>query len=91
MYDISLDLSRDRSYLKSVFNFLLGMLITAAESSPNTSPAKPGLEQDERVKNFDQGIYVEVYEDIGIDDISTPITYHDGMEEDEMSDIIIEE
>jgi len=87
MYDIY----TRKTHLKTVFNFLLGMLNTAAESSPNTSPAKPGPEQDERVENFDQGVFVEVYKDIGIDDISTPTTCHDGMDEDEMSDIIIEE
>jgi hypothetical protein len=77
-------------HLKSVFNFLLGILITAAESSPNTSPAKPGTEQDERIENFDQDVFVEVFEDIG-DGISTPTIYRDGVEEDELSDIIIEE
>jgi hypothetical protein len=39
--------------LKSVFNFLLGMLTTAADSSPNTSPMKPGKERDEKIKNLD--------------------------------------
>jgi hypothetical protein len=67
------------------------MLITAAESSPNTtSPTKPGTEQDERIENFDQDVFVEVFEDIG-DGISTPTIYRDGVEEDELSDIIIEE
>ena len=83
----------NRKYLQSVFNFLLNMITTAAESSPHTSPAKPGPEMDERIENFDQGVFVEVFEDIGADKISTPTFYHDEVEEDEdeMSDIIIEE
>jgi hypothetical protein len=85
-YDVSI---RSRQ-LKSVFNFLLGMLITAAESSPNTSPTKPGAEQDQRIENFDQEVFVEVFEDIG-DDISMPTIFRDGVEEDELPDIIIEE
>jgi hypothetical protein len=46
------------------------MLATAVESSPNTSPTKPGLEQDERIENFDRDVFVEVFEDIGADNIS---------------------
>jgi hypothetical protein len=83
-YDISLD-----GDLKSVFNFLLGMLITATESSPNTSPTKPGLERDEEIGNFDRDIFVKVFEDE--DYISTPTIYHDEIEEDEWSDILHEE
>jgi hypothetical protein len=83
-YDLFLD-----GDLKSVFNFLLGMLITAAESSPNTSPTKPGAERDEEIENFDRDIFVKVFEDG--DYIPTPIIYHHEMEEDEWSDIIPEE
>jgi hypothetical protein len=85
------DISVGARYLKSVFNFLLGMLNTTAESSPNTSPTKPGPEQDERIENFDQDVFVEVFEDIGIDNISIPTIYHDKVEEDELPDIILEE
>jgi len=86
-YDLSLN--RD---LMSVFNFLLSMLITAAESSPNTSPTKPGLEQDEEIENFDRDIFVKVFEDVDVDyNIPTPTIYHDETEEDEWSDIIPEE
>ena len=67
------------------------MLITAAESSPNTSPTKPGPEQDERIENFDRDVFVEVFEDIGVDNISTPTTYYNEVEEDELPDVIIEE
>jgi hypothetical protein len=84
------DVSIHSRHLKSVFNFLLGMLITAAESLPNTSPTKPGTEQDERIENFDQDVFVEVFEDIG-DDISIPTIFRDGVGEDELPDIIIEE
>jgi hypothetical protein len=83
-YDLFLD-----GDLKSVFNFLLGMLITAAESSPNTSPTKLGAERDEEIENFDRDIFVKVFEDE--DYIPTPIIYHHEMEEDEWSDIIPEE
>jgi hypothetical protein len=83
-YDISL--GRE---LKSVFNFLLGMLITAAESSPNTSPTKPGLEQDEEIENFDRDVFVRVFEEV--DYISAPTVYHDETEEDEWSDIELPE
>ena len=74
-----------------VFNFLLGIL---TESSPNTSPTKPGLERDEEIINFDRDIFVKVFEDE--DYISTPTIYDDEMEEDEMeedewSDILSEE
>jgi hypothetical protein len=88
LYDISLDNPR---HLKSVFNFLLGMVTTAAESSPNTSPIKPGPEQDEKIENFDREVFVEVFEDPKVDDIPIPIIYHDGTEEDEWSDILPEE
>jgi len=71
-----------------VFNFLLGIL---TESSPNTSPTKPGLEQDEEIENFDRNVFVEVVEDIDMDDVPTPIIYHDETEEDEWSDVIPEE
>jgi hypothetical protein len=84
------DVSIHSRHLKSVFNFLLGMLITAAESSPNTSPTKPGTEQDERIENFDRDVFVEVFEDIG-DDISIPTIFRDGVGEDELPDVIIEE
>jgi hypothetical protein len=86
-YDISLG----SKFLKTVFNFLLGMITIAAESSPNTSPTKIGAEQDQRIENFDRDVYVEVFEDIGVENISTPIIYHDVVEEEELSDIIIEE
>ena len=86
LYDVSIR----GKHLKSVFNFLLGMLITAAESSPNKSPTKPGQEQDERIENFDRDVFVEVFEDIGADDISIPTIYHDEVEEEEeLPDIII--
>jgi hypothetical protein len=50
LYDVFM-----RGQLKTVFNFLLGMLTTAAESS---RPTKPG--QDERIENFDRDVFVEV-------------------------------
>jgi hypothetical protein len=88
LYDISLD----RRDLKLVFNFLLNMLITAAESSPNTSPTKPGPKQDKEIENFDQNVFVEVIEeDIDMDDIPPPIIYQYETEEDEWSDVIPEE
>jgi hypothetical protein len=80
--------------LKSVFNFLLGMLITATESSPNTSPTKPGLEQDEEIKNFNRDVFVRVFKDEDVDfDIPTPIFDHvEEMEvADEWSDIELPE
>jgi hypothetical protein len=77
-YDISLN-----KHLKPVFNFLLNMLITAVESSPNTSPTKPGPEQDEKIENFDRDIFVKVFEDVDMD--------HDEMEEDEWSDVPLPE
>jgi hypothetical protein len=49
--------------LKSPFNFLLGMLTTAANSSPNTSPMKPGTERDTKIKNLDWDVFVRVVED----------------------------
>ena len=73
-------------HLKLVFNFLLSILITIAESSPNTSPTKPGPEQDKRIENFDQDIFVKVFEDINYN-IPTPTIYHDEIEEDEWSDV----
>jgi hypothetical protein len=88
-YDLSLN--RD---LKSVFNFLLSILITAAESSPNTSPTKPGPEQDKEIGNFDRDIFVKVFEDVDVDyNIPIPTIYHDEeMEEaDEWSDIELPE
>ena len=90
MKSMPYDVSMHERHLKSVFNFLLGMLVTAAESSPNTSPTNPGPEQDERNENFDQDVFVEVFEDIGGDNISIPTIYYDGVEEDELPDIIIE-
>jgi len=86
-YDIPLN-----RHLKSVFNFLLSMLITAAESSPNTSPTKPGPEQDEKIENFDRDIFVSVFEDVDYN-IPIPTIYHDEeMEEaDEWSDIELPE
>jgi hypothetical protein len=50
------------------------MLITVAESLPNTSPTKPGPEQDEEIENFDRDVFVSVFEDEDVDfDIPTPI------------------
>jgi hypothetical protein len=60
------DLSFNR-HLKSVFNFLLSILITAAESSLNTSPTKLGPEQDKEIENFDRDIFVKVFEDVDYD------------------------
>jgi hypothetical protein len=63
--------------LKTVFNFLLSMLITVTESSPNTSPTKPGLEQDEEIENFDRDVFVRVFKDKDVDfDIPTLIFDH---------------
>jgi hypothetical protein len=88
LYDVSM---RGKP-LKLVFNFLLGMFITAAESSPNTSPTKPGQEQDKRIENFDRDVFVEVFEDIGADDIPIPTIYYDEVEEDEeLPDIVFVE
>ena len=92
MKSLPYDISLDTRQLKLVFNFLLSMLITAAESSLNTSPTKPGPEQDEEIENFDQNVFVEVVEeDIDMDNVPTPIIYHDETEEDEWSDVIPEE
>jgi hypothetical protein len=91
MKSMPYDVSMHGRHLKLVFNFLLSMLITAAESLPNTSPTKPGPEQDERIENFDQDVFVEVFEDIGVDNISIPTTYYDEVEEDELPDVIIKE
>jgi len=86
------DVSTPSKQLKSVFNFLLGILVTAAESSPNTSPTKPGQEQDERIENFDRDVFVEVFEDIRANEISRPTIYHDEVEEgEELPDVIIVE
>jgi hypothetical protein len=82
LYDISLD-----GNLKKVFNFLLGMLITGAESSPSTSPAKQGEQQDRRIENFDQEVYVEVFQDIRMDQMSE--YEEDGGEE--LPDNLLEE
>jgi hypothetical protein len=92
MKSVLYDTSLNRKYLQLVFNFLLSMLATAAESLLYTSPVKPGPEQDKRIENFDQEVFVEVFEDIGADNISIPTSYYvDEMEEDELSDVIIEE
>ena len=48
-----------------MFNFLLNILNTAAESSLYTGPVKPGVEQEERIQNLDQELFAEVCEDIG--------------------------
>ncbi len=86
-YDISL--GDDSSCLKLVLNFLLGMVTTAAGSSLNTSPIKPGPERDEKIDNFDRDVFVEVFEDPKVDDVPIPTIYHDYIEkEDEWSDII---
>jgi hypothetical protein len=58
----SFDTSNKKN-LKPVFNFLLNMLTTAANSSPNTSPMKPGKERDEKITNLDQDVFVRVIED----------------------------
>jgi hypothetical protein len=84
-YDISMN-----RHLKSVFNFLLSILITAAESLPNTSPTKPGPEQDEKIENLDRDIFVNVFEDMDYN-IPIPTIYHDEMEEDEWSDVPLPE
>ena len=91
MKSVSYDICLDTRHLKLVFNFLLSMLSTAAESSPNISSTKPGSEQDEEIENFDRNVFVEVVEDIDMDDVPTPIIYHDETEEDEWSDVIPEE
>ena len=89
MMSQSYDISLSPKFLKTVFNFFLGMVTIAAESSPNTSPIKPGVEQDERIENLDQDVFVEVFEDRDV--ISTPIIYYDDVEEEEMSDMIVED
>lgn len=83
--------TKHRKFLKSVFNFLLSMLNTAAESSLHTSPTKPGPEQDARIENFDQEVFVEVFEDTGADDISMPPPSSDEGEDEEWPNVIIEE
>jgi hypothetical protein len=69
--------------LKTVFNFLLGMLDTAAKSSPHTSPTKRGPTQDEEIRHFNQNIFVKVFKEVDeAGDITPPIVYHDELEEE---------
>ncbi|KAI9854112.1 MAG: hypothetical protein M1813_001555 [Trichoglossum hirsutum] len=77
-----------RGKLKTVFNFLLSMLDTAAKSSPNTSPTKRGPAQNEEIHHFDRDIFVKVFKD-GDDtgSITPPIIYHDETDEEEWPDI----
>jgi hypothetical protein len=89
MSSVLYNTSLNRKYLQLVFNFLLTMLATAAESLLHTSPIKPGPEQDKRIENFDQEVFVEVFEDIGTDDISMPPPSSDEEEGEEWPDIII--
>lgn len=90
LYDISL--GNDSTYLKLVLSFLLGMVTTAAGSSLNTSPIKPGLGRDKKIDNLDRDMFVEVFEDPRVDDVPTPTVHHDYIEEeDEWSDIVPEE
>jgi hypothetical protein len=57
-----------------VFNWILAILVTAAKSSPSSSPTKPGAQQDKEID--DNAAFVEVYkfdpgefwDDIDIDD-----------------------
>jgi hypothetical protein len=71
---------RYKPELKTVFNFLLGMLGTAAQ---NTSPTKRGLKQDEEIENFDQEVFVKVFKDNDrIEDMTPPVIYHDELEEE---------
>jgi hypothetical protein len=63
--------------LKAAFNFLLNVLTTAANSSPNTSPIKAGNERDEKIKNLDREVFVSVVENTGND------KEEDEVEEDE--------
>jgi hypothetical protein len=74
---------RYKPELKTVFNFLLGMPGTAAQSSPHTSPTKRGPKQDEEIRNFDRDVFVKVFKDNdGIECMTPPVTYHDGLEEE---------
>jgi hypothetical protein len=69
--------------LKTVFNFLLGMLATAAESSPNTSPTKRGWVLDEEIQHFDRDVFVKVFKDKDeTEPLTPPTTYHDQPEEE---------
>jgi hypothetical protein len=69
--------------LKTVFNFLLGMLDTAAKSPPHTSPTKPGPVQDKEIQHFDRDVFVKVFEaEEEIGSITPPIVYHDEPEEE---------
>jgi hypothetical protein len=79
-----------RGKLKLVFNFLLNVLITAAESSPNTSPTKQP-KQDEEIENFDRDIFVKVFKD-GDEDVDEDNIFCDiESGEDEWPDIILPE
>ena len=78
-----------KGHLKLVFNFLLSILTTAADSSPNTSPMKSGLERDEKIKNLDRDVFVKVVEDRDVL-MSTIYRYDtDSSEEDELCDVSI--
>jgi hypothetical protein len=78
-----------RGKLKLVYNFLLNILITAAESFPNTSPTKQP-KQDEEIENFDQDIFVKVFK--GEDEDEDEDIFCDiDSEEDEWPDIILPE
>jgi len=76
-----------RGKLKTVFNFLLSMLDTAAKSSPHTSPTKRGPAQNDEIQNFDRDIFVKVFKDgDGAGSITPPIIYHDETDEEEWPD-----
>jgi hypothetical protein len=54
-----------------VFNWILHMIHGAAKSSPNTSPTKPGPEQESELSEFESKVFLRLYE---------PEAHNDGFE-----------
>jgi hypothetical protein len=47
--------------LKVVFNWIVDMLISAAKSSPSTSPTKPGKHWDDELEDFGNQVFLRLY------------------------------
>ncbi|KAA8914683.1 hypothetical protein FN846DRAFT_770923 [Sphaerosporella brunnea] len=54
--------TRFEEELKVAFNWILDMMHSAAKSSPNTSPTKPGQAQESELSDFENRVFLHLYE-----------------------------
>jgi len=73
--------------LRTVFNWIVSLMVTSVKSSPSTSPTKPGSTRDEEINNSMEKVFVKFYrrEDLCEDEstLGADARFGNGMEKND--------